>query len=167
MPNERLPEIGSTITIEKPAFNTLLLRLKEEGYLPIGPRVKNESLVYEQIESLEDLPQGYSTSQKPGHFQLYRGKYSRYFDIIPGAHSWKQFLFPSRVELFTLHKNGKNWDDITSQLDAPKYAFIGPNMHSLAYARANSMPYRSRITFSCGPTLQTRSIVRAARVSSS
>ena len=125
MPNERLPEIGSTITIEKPAFNTLLSCLKEEGYLPIGPRVKNESLVYEQIESLEDLPQGYSTSQKPGHFQLYRGKHYRYFDIIPGAHSWKQFLFPSRVELFTLHKNGKNWDDITSQLDAPKYAFIG------------------------------------------
>ena len=94
MLNERIPEIGSTITIEKLAFNTLLSHLKEEGYLSIGPRVKNKSLVYEQIESLEDLPQGYSTSQKPGRFQLYNGKHSRYFDIIPGAHSWKEILFP-------------------------------------------------------------------------
>lgn len=125
MPNERLPEIGSTITIEKPAFNTLLSHLKEDGYLPIGPRVKNESLVYGQIESLDDLPQGYSTSQRPGHFQLYNGKHSRYFDITPGAHSWKQYLFPSSVELFTLHKNGKNWEETSGQLETPKYAFIG------------------------------------------
>ncbi len=46
MPNDHLPEIGSTITIQKPAFNLILAHLKEEGYLSIGPRIKNESLVY-------------------------------------------------------------------------------------------------------------------------
>ena len=35
MQNEHLPEIGSTITIQKPAFNSILARLKEYGYLPI------------------------------------------------------------------------------------------------------------------------------------
>ena len=125
MQNERTPEIGSTITIEKQAFNMLLSRLKEEGYLPIGPRVKNNSLVYEPIEGLDDLPQGYSTDQKPGHFRLVHEKHSHYFDIIPGAHSWKQFLFPSLMELFTLHKKSKGWETITAQMDAPKYAFIG------------------------------------------
>ena len=132
MPSERLPDIGSTITIEKPAFNLLLSRLKEEGYLPIGPRVKNESLVYEEIESLEDLPQGYSTEQKPGYFRLIREKHTRYFDIIPGAHSWKQFLFPSRAELFALHKNGSGWENTTPQTEAPSYAFIGVRACELA-----------------------------------
>jgi sulfhydrogenase subunit beta (sulfur reductase) len=132
MPSERLPDIGSTITIEKPAFNLLLSRLKEEGYLPIGPRVKNESLVYDEIESLDDLPQGYSTEQQPGHFRLIREKHSRYFDVTPGAHSWKQFLFPSRIQLFELHKNGKAWENTTPQTETPSYAFIGVRACELA-----------------------------------
>jgi len=132
MPSERLLDIGSTITIEKQAFNLLLSHLKEEGYLSIGPRVKNESLVYEEIESLDDLPQGYSTEQKPGYFRLIREKHSRYFDIIPGAHSWKQFLFPSSVELFTLHKNGKGWKNTTQPTETPSYAFIGVRACELA-----------------------------------
>lgn len=132
MASERLPEIGSTITIEKPAFNLLLSRLKEEGYLPVGPRVKNESLVYEPVKSLDDLPQGYSTEQKPGHFRLIREKHSRYFDIIPGAHSWKQFLFPSRTELFELRKNGKSWDTVSGEVESLKYAFIGVRACELA-----------------------------------
>ena len=132
MPSERLLDIGSTITIEKQAFNLLLSHLKEEGYLSIGPRVKNESLVYEEIESLDDLPQGYSTEQKPGYFRLIREKHSRYFDIIPGAHSWKQFLFPSSVELFTLHKNGKGWENTTQPTETPSYAFIGVRACELA-----------------------------------
>jgi ferredoxin len=132
MPNERLPEVGSTITIEKTAFNLLLSHLKDEGYLSIGPRVKNESLVYEEIERLDDLPQGYSTEQKPGYFRLVREKHDRYFDIIPGAHSWKQFLFPPRIELFSLHKNGKNWENTTGQPEIPSYAFIGVRACELA-----------------------------------
>lgn len=125
MLNEHLPEIGSTITIQKATFDLILSRLKEDGYLTIGPRVNNETLVYETIENLSDLPQGYSTEQKPGHFQLFKDRHSRYFDIIPGAHSWKQFLFPSRVELFTLHQNGSGWKTITKDVEIPKYAFVG------------------------------------------
>ncbi|MCK7527489.1 MAG: hypothetical protein MZV64_62730 [Ignavibacteriales bacterium] len=73
--------------------------------------MKNESLVYEQIDSLEDMPQGYVTEQKPGHFRLIREKHARYFDIIPGAHSWKQFLSRRALNCFELRKNGKGWGD--------------------------------------------------------
>jgi formate hydrogenlyase subunit 6/NADH:ubiquinone oxidoreductase subunit I len=132
MPNEHIPEIGSTITIQKPAFNLIISRLKEDGYLTIGPRVKNETLVYETIESLDDLPQGYSTEQKPGRFRLFRNSHTRYFDIIPGAHSWKQFLFPPRTELFALRKNGNGWEATTGQTETPSYAFIGVRACELA-----------------------------------
>ena len=132
MPAERLPEIGSTITIPKAAFNSILSHLKEEGYLPIGPRVKNETLVYEAIDNLEDLPKGYSTEQRPGHFRLFQNRHSRYFDIIPGAHSWKQFLFPPRAELFALRKNENGWETTTQETEAPKYAFIGVRACELA-----------------------------------
>lgn len=132
MPSEMIPEIGSTITIRKAELNTILSNLKESGYITIGPRVKNESLVYESIEQLEDLPRGYTTEQKPGHIRLFQGRHSRYFDVIPGAHSWKQFLFPSRVELFELRKTGKGWETTTGQAEVPNYAFIGVRACELA-----------------------------------
>jgi len=132
MPTEHLPDIGSTITIPKPAFNSILAHLKEDGYITIGPRVKNETLVYEPIETLDDLPQGYSTIQKPGQFRLIQDKHSSYFDAIPGSHSFKQFLFPSRTELFTLRKNHNGWDTVEGQPESPKYAFIGVRACELA-----------------------------------
>jgi ferredoxin len=132
MPTERIPEIGSTITIQKTAFNSILSRLKEDGYLPIGPRVKDEALVYAPIDKIEDLPQGVSTIQKPGYYRLTRGKHMRYFDIIPGAHSWKQFLFPSRAELFKLQKNGREWERTPEKEEPINYAFIGVRACELA-----------------------------------
>ncbi len=132
MINGHRPAIGSTIVIQKPDLDVILNRLREEGYQTIGPKVKNETLVYEPIETLGELPQGYITEQAPGEFRLKDGRHSCYFDFIPGAHSWKQYLFPSRVELFKLQKNGKTWQMLEQPIDAPKYAFIGVRACELA-----------------------------------
>ena len=96
MSDLRTPEIGHTVSIQKPVLNTILARLKEAGYETIGPRVKNETLVYEAVESLDDLPRGYITEQEAGRFRLAYTGHGRYFDVIPGQHSWKEFLFPPR-----------------------------------------------------------------------
>ncbi|MBT3313172.1 MAG: 4Fe-4S dicluster domain-containing protein [Anaerolineae bacterium] len=123
MSEERL-EIGSTYVLKKEDFNTLLSRLTEKGYETIGAKVENETLVYDRISTLEDFPQGYVSEQEAGHFRLTKTNHERYFDYIPGAHSWKQFLFPSRTELFTLRKND-NWQTELPSEEQPKYAFIG------------------------------------------
>ncbi|MFZ5879479.1 MAG: 4Fe-4S dicluster domain-containing protein [Chloroflexota bacterium] len=125
MPSDRSPEIGSTVAIQKHIFNALLEKLKAEGYEVIGPRVENETLVYAPIEKLEDLPRGYVTEQEAGSFRLVHTGHSRYFDVIPGAQSWKQFLFPSHANLFTLRKVNGGWEMETAKPTAPAYAFIG------------------------------------------
>ena len=132
MPAEHRPEIGSTIVIEKEAFNAILARLKENGYETIGPRVKNETLIYSSIDQLNDLPRGYVTEQDAGHFRLTHTGHSRYFDAIPGAQSWKQFLFPPKTELFTLRKANNHWETITPETKTPTYAFIGVRACELA-----------------------------------
>jgi formate hydrogenlyase subunit 6/NADH:ubiquinone oxidoreductase subunit I len=130
--NESRPEIGSTIAIQKPDLNLILERLQQEGYQTIGPKVKNDTLVYEAIETIADLPKGYIAEQAPGQFRLKESRGAGYFDIIPGAQSWKQFLFPSRVELFKLQKDGKHWQMLEQQAEAPKYAFIAVRACELA-----------------------------------
>jgi ferredoxin len=125
MPSDRSPEIGSTVAIQKNVFNALLSKLKEQGYEIVGPHVENETLVYAPIAKLEDLPRGFVTEQEAGSFRLVYTGHTRYFDIIPGAQSWKQFLFPSRAELFTLRKADGTWNMETPRPTAPAYAFIG------------------------------------------
>jgi ferredoxin len=132
MPSDRQPDIGSTISIQKAALNTILGRLREAGFQTIGPRVKNDTLVYEPVDSLDQLPRGYVTEQEAGHFRLIYTGHSRYFDLIPGAQSWKQFLFPPRLDLFSLQKEGKNWELTTPPQDTASYAFIGVRACELA-----------------------------------
>ena len=125
MPDDRPPEIGSTVSIQKPALNMLLARLKEEGYDTIGPRVKGDTLVYDAIDGIDQLPRGYISEQDAGRFRLVYAGHGRYFDAIPGQQSWKQFLFPSRLELFSMQKKGKSWEVKKPDPDRRALAFIG------------------------------------------
>jgi len=132
MPNNHQPEIGSTIVIEKVALNAILSRLREKGYETIGPRIKNDTLIYAPIEGMDDLPHGYITEQDAAHFRLTYTGHSRYFDAIPGAQSWKQFLFPPKTEIFALRKANNHWEASTPETKTPTYAFIGVRACELA-----------------------------------
>ncbi len=125
MQNDQRPKIGSTIAIQKADFNLLLSNLRTNGYTPIGPCIQNDTLIYGPIESLQDLPRGFITEQEAGKFRLVQTGHSHYFDLIPGAASWKQFLFPSRTELFSLHKEKGEWHSDPAGSKKPSYAFIG------------------------------------------
>ena len=125
MQNDYRPEIGSTISIAKSAFDVLLANLKAHDYVVMGPRVQNETLVYGPIDSLENLPRGYVTEQEAGRFRLVYTGHSRYFDVIPGADSWKKFLFPSHTELLSLRKVSGEWKVDPIESRPPAYAFVG------------------------------------------
>jgi sulfhydrogenase subunit beta (sulfur reductase) len=132
MPNNHQPEIGSTIVIEKVALNAILSRLREKGYETIGPRIKNDTLIYAPIEGMDDLPRGYISEQEAAYFRLTYTGHSRYFDAIPGAQSWKQFLFPPKTEIFALRKANNRWEASTPETKTPAYAFIGVRACELA-----------------------------------
>ena len=112
-------EIGSIYVLPKIEFNKLLTRLKDKEFITLGPRVENDTLIYAPIDGLNDLPRGYISEQEAGHYRLIKTGQERYFDHIPGAHSWKQFLFPPRTELFRLHKNG-GWNIELPPAEQPK-----------------------------------------------
>ncbi len=154
MPEKRRIELGDILAIRKPALNALLKSIRAAGFEPVGPRVRNDAIAYEPLEALEQLPKGYITEQAPGHFRLIRDDGAGYFDFIPGAQSWKQFLFPPRVELLKLKKTPQGWNPIVDLSDPVPMAFIGVRacelaaiqMHDRVFLRADySDPiYRAR-----------------------
>ncbi len=101
--------VGSTVAISKAALENLVTKLGQMGYHVLGPQIQDAAIVYKTLTSASDLPKGYISQQDSGSYRLAYSGHSRYFDVTPGAQSWKQFFFPPQTELatFTRDKNGR------------------------------------------------------------
>jgi sulfhydrogenase subunit beta (sulfur reductase) len=121
-------EIGATVALSKEALDEVLINLRQQGYENIGPKVRDGSVVYEPISSMQDLPRGYASEQDAGYYRLIPTGGEDYFSLTPGSHTWKQFFFPSRTELTayqrdTLHPD--RWNVESQRIRPPAYALIG------------------------------------------
>ncbi|MEN8172183.1 MAG: 4Fe-4S dicluster domain-containing protein [Chloroflexota bacterium] len=117
--------LGTTVAIKKEKLLQLILTLTEKGYQPIGPCLKDGVISYEPIVSIDALPQGFSSEQEKGHYRVKPGNHKRYFDITPGPHTWKKFLFPPRTQLFKAHLLNGHWQETLEKEETPRYALIG------------------------------------------
>jgi sulfhydrogenase subunit beta (sulfur reductase) len=129
---DQQPSIGNTVALAKPELDGLLADLRRGGFRTVGPRARDEGIVYAEIESLADLPRGIQTAQKPASYRMTQTSLNRYFDYIPGSQSWKQFLFPPRTELFTARKESGKWKLDKNAEEQPRCAFIGVRACELA-----------------------------------
>lgn len=118
-------DLNNEVVIKKAEFNQLLSSLRKLGFSTVGPQVKHQVLQYGPIEGLDDLPKGYSSVQSPGSYRLKKGLHNRYFDITPGAQSWKEYIYPPRKKLFTMRKEEGRWERVEDDEVIPKYALIG------------------------------------------
>ena len=128
-------EIGSTIAIEKGVLEDILINLRNQGYEAVGPTVKDGSVVYSPLASMQDLPRGYTSEQDAGHYRLIQTGDEEYFSLIPGPHTWKQFFFPPRSELSVFQRDAQRpnrWTVEPRQVRPPAYAFIGVRPCELA-----------------------------------
>jgi sulfhydrogenase subunit beta (sulfur reductase) len=116
--------IGSTVALPKTELDPLLADLRTDGYQTVGPRLQDECIVYKEIEGLKDLPRGILSEQKPASYRMIQTNKDRYFDFIPAAQSWKQFLFPPKTPLFSAVNDG-GWRINPSAEPSPHYALIG------------------------------------------
>lgn len=107
-------------------FEELLLLIKRAGYKLLGPTVRDEVIIYDELQSAQDLPIGWGDEQEPGHYRLRRRNDLAYFGYNLGPHSWKKYLFPPREKLWSARRQKNN---IVILEEAPpaeeKMAFIG------------------------------------------
>jgi ferredoxin len=113
----------------------LIELLASEGYRVVGPTLRDQAIVYDDIASLADLPQGWIDRQEPGRYRLERRADRAFFGFAVGPHSWKRFLHPPVETLWTARR-GKDGITIDSSSEtAPRYAFIGVRaceLHAIA-----------------------------------
>ena len=111
----------------------LLTALQAGGFTVIGPTVKDGAITFDTVSSIEELPRGWSDVQEAGSYGIRHSEDDTLFSYNVGPHSWKKFLFPARLRLFSARKAGKAFEvDPVAPGAPPKYAFLGVRSCELA-----------------------------------
>jgi sulfhydrogenase subunit beta (sulfur reductase) len=118
--------VGSMVRIDKAALRNVIEHLRQAGYRTIGPRIKEHAIVYDDLESIEQLPIGWVDLQEGGSYRLERGPNEGWFDYVVGPHSLKQFLFRPREVLLEGSRNDGEWRFNAPEPPSERLAVIGP-----------------------------------------
>lgn len=92
---------GGQSVIERDQLQQLFRALTADGYRVVGPTLRDGAIIYDDITSVEDLPTGWTDEQDGGLYRLTRRKDEALFGYAVGPHSWKKFLHPPVIRLWT------------------------------------------------------------------
>ena len=87
--------------------------------------VAQGAIIFDEVRRLEQLPIGWTDEQEGGTYRLKRRDDGAYFGYAVGPHSWKKYLFPSRMTLFTIEQTANSFAVHGQPGAGSRYAFLG------------------------------------------
>ena len=128
-------DIGQKAVITAQGLDALLGVLRGRGYRVVGPTVRDQVIVYDDINGIADLPVGWTDEQDGGRYRLSRRDDEAVFSYAVGQHSWKRFLHPPVLRLWH-SKRTPDGIQVTPEPDPDeRFAFIGVRsceLHAIA-----------------------------------
>lgn len=103
----------------------LFSAIQESGYRIVGPTANGNAITLQVLDSIEDLPLGYSDEASPGYYRLRKSKQPARFAFSNSPSSPKRFLFPPRHRLWTIEKSPETLSVEEFSQDHPPIAFFG------------------------------------------
>jgi sulfhydrogenase subunit beta (sulfur reductase) len=132
-PSER--DQGQEVLISRGGLDRLLQVLSAQGYRVVGPTVRDQAIVYDDIGTTADLPVGWTDEHEGGHYRLHRRADDALFGYVVGPHSWKRFLHPPVQPLWRAER-GADGFEIRAQTESPRrFAFVAVrpcDLHAIA-----------------------------------
>jgi sulfhydrogenase subunit beta (sulfur reductase) len=128
-------EIGDKVVFERERLQQLLDAVGKKGYRVLGPTVRDQAIVYDEVSSLKDLPAGWTDEQNGGTYRLRKRDDSTLFGYVVGPHSWKRFLLEPEVRLWQAKRNEIGLKTIEDKKEMSKLAFVGVrscDLHAIA-----------------------------------
>src|SRR5579883_2794778 len=126
---------GDRLILEREHFPLFLASLHNQGYQIIGPTVRESAIVYDRINSVDDLPVGYTDEQDGGSYHLKRRGDAALFGYAVGPHSWKRFLHLPVLRLWSARRTESGFQFQMESQPSPKLAFFGVRsceLHAIA-----------------------------------
>ena len=117
------------------ALDVLIGALRGRGYRVLGPTLRGDAIVYDDLGSASDLPIGITDVQQPGSYRVAKRDDEARFGYAVGPHSWKQFLFPPRIRLWQARRRNGGFEIEEEPADDTPVAFFGVRsceLHAIA-----------------------------------
>jgi ferredoxin len=127
--------IGDKVVLERQHLQQLLDALSKKGYRVLGPTVRDQAIVYDEVSSLKDLPSGWTDEQNAGTYHLKKRADSALFGYVVGPHSWKRFLLEPEARLWQTKSAEMGLTTVGHKEEMPRFAFVGVRsceLHAIA-----------------------------------
>jgi ferredoxin len=106
-------------------LQALIDALRRRRYRVVGPTVRDQAIVYDDVESVADMPRGWTDDQEAGRYRLARRADEALFGYAVGPHSWKKYLHPPVRRLWQATRVGDDVQIAAEPLSQERLAFIG------------------------------------------
>jgi sulfhydrogenase subunit beta (sulfur reductase) len=124
---------SAQLVLEAGQLAKLIETLAGQGYEVVGPTVRDGAIVYDRIESLAELPAGWTDEQEPGRYRLKRREDQALFGYAVGPQSWKKYLHPAEVRLFQAERQQGTFRILNNETKPRQpQAFLGVRACELA-----------------------------------
>jgi len=121
--------------ISRGALQELVELLKTRGYRVLGPTIRDQAIVYDDLGSVAELPAGWTDDQGAGRYRLRQRGDEALFGYAVGPHSWKRFLHPPVQKLWRARRNEDGYEVQAAPVSQERLALIGVRaceLHAIA-----------------------------------
>lgn len=122
----------SGVILSPEGVAVLLELLRQEGRRIVGPRARDDAIVYDDIDTVDDLPIGVTDEAAPGRYRLAQRHDGAFFGYAVGPESWKRFLHAPKQKLWRSEGKGAATRIVAEPPSMEKLAFIGVRSCELA-----------------------------------
>ena len=116
---------GGTATIDVTGLGGLIAELAARGHRVLGPTVRDGAIIYDDVETVSDLPAGWTDRQEAGRYRLERRDDDALFGYVVGPQSWKKFLHPPAETVWRSRRTPAGLSIEEPEVASEKFAFIG------------------------------------------
>lgn len=119
--------MGEKVIIQAQSLQNLFDALTVRGYELIGPTIRDSAIVYEEIDSVADMPAGWTDEQDGGTYRLTKRADAALFGYTVGPQSWKKYLHLPMRRLWQARRTseGNTFEFVEEEQAVPRRAFIG------------------------------------------
>lgn len=116
---------GPRIVDARAGLKALFEELGRRHYTLVGPTIRDDAIVYDELGSVDDLPAGVTDEQDGGHYRLRQRDDNAFFGYVVGPHSFKRFLHVPQQTLWHADSESGEVRFVAVETEPPRYAFIG------------------------------------------
>ncbi|MFL5286963.1 MAG: 4Fe-4S dicluster domain-containing protein [Rhodopila sp.] len=113
----------------------LIAALHSDGFRVLGPTVRDDAIVYDDVATVDDLPAGWTDEQDGGRYRLKRRGDDALFGYAVGPHAWKRFLHPPLLRLWRAEPDADGLQVTTDAKAEERFAFLAVRsceLHAIA-----------------------------------